>query len=625
MKNVLIKMQTYLLGAIVLAALIGSVGWDECFAAESFPTLVTTKLGQLEGFYSSEHTVAWYGVPFAKPPIGDLRWRAPQPPDAWDGVRDATYICEPCMQKTNTPMDDLSEFFEYFYEGKGESRVIGSEDCLYMNIFRPKTAAENLPVYVFIHGGANTLGSIGAYDGSILAEKANMIVIFAQYRLGPLGYFSHPVLRNGTSLADDSGSFGTLDNVQALKWIQENISAFGGNPQNVTVAGESGGGLNVMNMLISPMAKGLFHKAMAQSPAGINYTRQEAELFSNRTIELLLENDGYTNEDWDSWNKAEKAAYLRVVNNEDLVEICTDNLLMSQPIQSRGVIPGNIVSGLRTGDYNKVPVILGTNKYESKLMMGGPLVQPIFRIPSWAELPQVLSGEKSLDDLFPNQFDRDLYETTADYGSRFWRFQAVDDRARVMNEHQDDIYAYRFDWGGPEPFNFVLGAAHGMEVHFFLGADRASYDMWTPESDTDGRRELMDIMITYLANFAATGNPNGENVPVWQRWSNDANGPKVVLLDADEDQATIEMSYEEIDIRDIKMELRNEIAQWPLMEQVQHGLTPYILPMAFYQLQPEQIVMDFGIFGEYPWNTGAFLRKMMFTAITSGNANTALP
>ncbi len=123
----------------------------------------------------------------------------------------------------------------------------------------------------------------------------------------------------------------------------------------------------------------------------------------------------------------------------------------------------------------------------------------------------------------------------------------------------------------------------------------------------------MDIMMTYIANFAATGNPNGENVPVWQEWSNDDSGPKVVLLDADDDQATIEMSYEELDIQDIRAELRDKIAQWPPMKRMQYGIYPYIFPMVFQQLQPEQIVIDLGFFGEYPWNTGRLLRKIMYS------------
>ncbi len=627
MKIVLNNMQRYLLGTIVIVTLIGSAGGNHCFAAEPFPTLVTTKLGELQGVYNSDGTVAWYGVPFAKPPIDDLRWRVPQPLDPWDGVRDATATarCEPCMQKTGVPMEDLVGYIEASFASKGESKVIGSEDCLYLNIFRPKTAARELPVYVFIHGGANMIGEMSAYDGSILAEKANMVVITVQYRLGPLGYFSHPMLRHGDSLADDSGSFGTLDNIKALKWIQENISAFGGNPDNVTVAGESGGGLNVMNLLISPMAKGLFHRAVAESPAGVVLTREEAEILSDRAIELLLENDGYTREDWESWDEAEKEAFLRTASSEDLVEISTDNMLMTQPTQSPGVIPANIVATLRTGNYNKVPVILGTNKYEYKLMMGGPIAEPIYRIESWVNLPQVFTGETSMDDIFPDQFEKDLYETTADYGSRFWRFQAVDDRARVMKKYQNDIYAYRFDWCGPEPFNFALGAFHGLEILFFWGMDRGPYEAWSPEADTSGRRELVDIMMTYLANFAATGNPNGENVPVWQEWSNDAGGPKVVLLDADDDQAAIEMTYEDIQIRDIRVELRKKIAQWPPMKRIKYGLAPYIQPMLFQQLQPEQIVIDLGILGNYEWNTGALLRKIIFSANANGMIDVELP
>ncbi len=613
---------TLVLGIALVASFFFSLMSNQCLADDAFPTLVTTNQGQIQGFHSSENTVAWLSVPFAKPPVGDLRWRAPQPPEPWEGVLDGTTQCEPCIQKTGMRLDRIKDGGEAFLLPNTEPFVIGSEDCLYLNIYRPDTLDENLPVYVFIHGGANMIGEISGYDGSALAEKENMIVVFIQYRLGAMGYFSLPVLRHGQSQLDDSGTFGTLDNIQALRWIQENIAAFGGNPDNVTVGGQSGGGLDVMNLVISPLAKGLFHRAMAQSPAIITLTQQEAELLSNRAVELLLEKDGYTMETWNGWTDKEKEIYLKSADSADLVEICIDNVLMLQPIQSPGVIPGNFVATLRTGDYNKVPIILGTTRYEIKNVymngMGGPFAK--MENLGWKYLTpdQVFGGGKTVDDILPSQFDKHLYEITADFGSQAWRTQAVDERARVMKMHQDDIYAFRFDFCGPSPFDLVAGGVHGFDITFFFGYDLSMLETLF-QYDTHGVQELSDIMMAYLGNFARTGNPNGSGLPNWKEWSNSSNGPKVVMLDADEAQALVKMSHEELFISDVRAEMRDEIATWSYRNKLKYGLIPYVIPLMNMQLQPEQIVVDLGIFGEYTRDTGKLMRKLLFNALASGS------
>ena len=237
----------------------------------------------------------------------------------------------------------------------------------------------------------------------------------------------------------------------------------------------------------------------------------------------------------------------------------------------------------------------------------------------------MLPGETSLEDVFPTQFEKDLYLTTADFGGRTWRAQAVDERARVMKAHQNNIYAYRFDWCGPAPFDFVLGGTHGLDLFFFFGMKKGMYDIWSPESDTPGRKELVDIMMTYLSNFVLTGNPNGWDVPVWQEWSNISDGPKVVLLDADDNDAKVEMSYDEVFIQAERIALRNQIATWPLMKQIQYGLVPYMLPLIYMQLQPAQIDIDLGLFGMYTWNTGQLMRWLMVSAMASGMINAELP
>jgi para-nitrobenzyl esterase len=187
------------------------------------------------GISDADNTWAWKGVPYAKAPVGELRWKAPQDPDPWHDVMQAKDECEPCTQ--------LITGVDLIRTGTTE----GSEDCLYLNIWRPRSQEDNLPVYVWIPGGSNNIGKTANYNGAAIAGRSNVVVVVIQYRLGPLGWFTHPALRHGNSL-DDSGNFGTLDSIKALERIRDNIEAFGGDPDNVIIAGESAGAHNVMNL-----------------------------------------------------------------------------------------------------------------------------------------------------------------------------------------------------------------------------------------------------------------------------------------------------------------------------------------------------------------------------------------
>ena len=201
----------------------------------------------------------WQGVPYAKPPVDDfvnqiyLRWKAPQDQAPWQGVREATGPALKCTQLQTT--DDWLR--------TGIIDPDSGEDCLYVTIYRPNNS-KKLPVYVWIHGGSNNFGSAREYGATELAVRSDVVVVVVQYRLGPIGWFYHPALQSGTDPLSDSGNFGTLDTAKALKWIQQNIAAFGGDTNKVTVTGESAGAHNTMNLVISPVAKGLFNGAMSR-------------------------------------------------------------------------------------------------------------------------------------------------------------------------------------------------------------------------------------------------------------------------------------------------------------------------------------------------------------------------
>jgi para-nitrobenzyl esterase len=527
-----------------------------------FPTTVETKYGKVEGFYNTEDTVAWKSVPFAKPPVGDLRWKAPQDPEPWSGVLLTTEDCVPCTQlHTTEKWIRLPE-------------AIGNEDCLYLNIYRPNYQKKNLPVYVYIHGGSNNFGTANDYDGSVIASKSGMVVVIVQYRLGPLGWFAQPALRDG-DLADDSGNFGTLDNIKALEWIQDNITAFGGDPGNVTVTGESAGAHNVMNLVISPLTSGMFHRAMSESGGMTTKSTTYAEMMANSHVDALLVFDGTATDLADaatiraSMTDEEIADYLHEAEAGDLFLayfVAYGTLPTYDGVQDGYVIPGSVVSTIRSGNYNKVPIILGANQYETKSFM--PLYGPAFGLP-WYNLILVLDGIiLSVDDVLPTQLDKDLYEVTGYYGSRNWRAKFVDERARALKEQQERVYGYQFNWGGlgsgPSPVDFIYGAGHAMEIAFFFGSDTSLWGYgFSPGNDTYGRVDLQEAMMAYLANFAKTGNPNGAGLPVWQKWSNREGRPKVMVFDANFDEALLGMSDEEVRFEDVTEELAAEIADWP--------------------------------------------------------------
>jgi para-nitrobenzyl esterase len=526
-------------------------------------TEVLTKYGRLTGILDANNTWAWKGVPYAKPPVGDLRWKAPQDPEPWKGVKQAKDECEPCTQLETTP-----QWIRYPY-------AIGSEDCLYLNIWRPRSDEINLPVYVWIHGGSNNFGMASQYNGSVIASRSNVVVVVLQYRLGPIGWLTHPALRHGDP-EDDSGNFGTLDNIQALKWIQKNIRAFGGDPKNVLITGESAGAHNVMNLVISPLAAGLFHKAMSESGGMTTDTVAEGEAQAEDTIAALLVADGLTEI---PGNDVE--AYLRGKTSHEIFEAyyaSYHTLPTYDAYQDGHVIPGSVVSTIRSGIYNKVPIILGANEFETKSFM--PLYGPALGLP-WNNLIAVLDGDiPSVDDVLPTENDKDLYELSGYYGSRNWRAKFVDERARALKDNQEeDVYAYQFNWGGPgsgpTPFDFIYGAGHAMEIAFFFGSDTSMWGYsYSPGNDTKGRVDLQDKMMAYLANFAHYGNPNGPGLFEWNQWSNVEDEPKVIVFDSDFDNAQIVMDNEEVLISEVYSTYYFDISARQLIDPAFWSFTP---------------------------------------------------
>jgi len=549
--------------------LVAGSAYNGVVYAHKAEVIVETQYGVVEGFIDENDTIAWKKIPYAKPPTVEngLRWIAPVDPDPWDGILKANQDCEPCSQMGVDPLT---------YVPYGPT---GIEDCLYINIWRPNTHKKNLPVYVWIHGGSNNYGSISGYNGSVLASKSDMVVVHIQYRLGPLGWFRHPV-ETGDPLTD-SGNFGTLDTLKALEWIQENIKAFGGNKNNVLISGESAGAHNVMNLVISPLAKKLFHKALSQSGGMSTGTTEYGDQRAQGIIANLLlldpvnteipDMDGDTDLDDD-----DVTLYLNSKTNADVVNAywLSGSPDSSSAYQDGTVIPeGGVIATIESGNYNKVPIILGSNQDETKFFL--PLYGPAFKgygVPSsaytWGDLFWVLYPPYPLtiDDVLPFQFDKDLYSICAKYGSLNWRASFVDSIARPLKEQQEMVYAYLFKWDGADgsDYNFILGAAHATEIPFFHGGDTDIYEgiAFSPSNDTPGRQALGDAMMAYVAKFVRTNNPNVKGLPKWNRWSNEEGEPKVIVFDATENDIAIEMIQEEVTLPDIQAELTGVISTW---------------------------------------------------------------
>lgn len=467
-------------------------------------TSITTASGPIEGI-DSERAQSWIflGIPYAAAPVGDLRWKAPRPVTSWSDTLSTKALPDFCPQ------------FLYF-----SNQFAGDEDCLYLNVYRPRTQERDLPVFVWIHGGGNNNGDTGqetpAYDGARLAERGNMVVVTVQYRLGALGWLYLPALHGDNEL-DNSGNFGTLDIIESLKWVQANAAAFGGDTENVTIAGESAGAANVLTLIISEQASGLFHKAVIQSLGGNVNSTDTAFAQSQALIDDLMAFEGVPDE---QLSNEELAAYLRSLDPQLLLGLANTSAIIGDGV----VIPVEGYELLETGNFpNKTPVLLGTNKDEQKLYTN-PL------------------GFNAYPD-----GPEELRNAVGRYLSDAWRVAGADNLATRLAGLDDmpQVYVYRFNWGStdengnsPLPANFgdTGGAFHSSEISFMMGNEDvfifpAYTSIFFYDENAASRTTMSEVMVSYWSNFAYRGDPNGNSLPIWEPWSNAPAGPKAVTLD----------------------------------------------------------------------------------------------
>lgn len=510
----------------------------------------TTEEGPVVGTAGQHGGHQWLGIPYAQPPVGENRWAEPKPPESRSDTVLADEYASPCPQLASRLGG---------VQTAREGTPVGSEDCLYLDVYAPEYKPEErphgsdrLPVMVWIHGGGNVIGHTGLYDASRLASEQNVIVVAVQYRLGPLGWFRHPALRGpNASKAEQSGNFALLDLIRSLKWIRDNVTEFGGDPENVTVFGESAGGRNVYNLMLSPLAEGLFDRAIVQSGVLATTQPDRAEQFvtegghhnSSREvlIRLLHDDDRVQNREearskLKSMDSESVESYLRSRSPEQLMAAVEDSELGMPMDPARvfadgTVLPDEDPRGIfrDPARYNDVPIITGTNRDETKIFLS--------QDDRW--MTRILG-------FYPSLYEPDLYEIVAEYTSRQWKAHAVDQPADVLSQSQGNVYGYRFDWDEFPSFlgadlSKILGASHGFEIPFVLGdfgfgGEMADY-LFT-ESNRTGREELSKKMRAFWASFARTGRPeiSSNNVQSeWSEWKTSKDDSKYIVFDTPED------------------------------------------------------------------------------------------
>jgi len=500
-----------------------STGEVKSSAVWSNDPAVKTQLGAVLGNEGEYDTWTWKGIPFPQPPVGDLRWKAPRKAKPWNGTLEAKEFGNKCPQISPIPV----------IGGMG-----GHEDCLTLNVFRPRTDEKKLPVFVWIHGGGNSAGNAGQYPGNHLAARANMVYVSLQYRLSALGWATHPALRNGESPSDDSGNYGTLDLIEGLAWVRENIEAFGGDSANLTVGGTSAGAINTLSLYLSNPASDVFDAGFMVSPVPSVNDPDDGVEAMNRLLRKLLMADGDAEDDdaageaLQGMSTAAIREYLYSKTDEEILEAAKGNSLADlwPTVFADGhVLAKHGMQAFVIGDYpNKKPMIVGNSKEEMKFFM---------------------QFDRSMD------WETPQYQLLGEYSGYHWK-ETVDSVADFVVSHENapPVYVYRYDWGAPnadghsvfgEEFGIRIGAMHAMAPQLFLGLAKTGEKMMRKplytEGNEPGREQLVSTLMGYVANFAESHNPNtGSNsgLPQWQSWDENR---ETLIVDASETELQVRM------------------------------------------------------------------------------------
>ncbi len=487
--------------ALSIALVIGSMMPSLVTAAAAETVIATTDTGPVEGVVTPAMD-EFLGIPYAAAPVGELRWMPPQPHAAWSSPLDTSAYGNHCPQITS-PFGLAST----------------TEDCLFLNVYTPhrKSVAardlrRNRPVMVWIHGGAFQVGESDEYDPTRLVEVGDVVVVTINYRLGALGFLAHPAL-SAESPDGVSGNYGILDQQFALQWVQRNIRAFGGNPRRVTIFGESAGGISVHAQLASPLAAGLFQRAIVESGG----------VFLQPTL-AAAETSGGTLADAVGCSD-QSAACLRAVSVDQLLANQGTELTSSSPVIDGHVLPQPMLTAFKNGDFNRVPVIEGSNHDEMRLfvallieLVDGPLSDEDYpdAVASFLGVPPslvpALISHYPLANYDSAGLALSALATDASFAcSGFAATRALSGKVRT--------YGYEFDdENAPElflpPVSYPYGAAHASEIQYLFDVPNV---VAAPPLDA-GQQQLSDAMVRYWTRFARTGKPTPPHVPRWPRY-----------------------------------------------------------------------------------------------------------
>lgn len=461
--------------------------------------ILNTDQGLAQGI-ASNGVSRFLGLPFAAPPIGHLRWRAPQAPAAWSGVRDATQFANTCTQEASP------------YGARAET-----EDCLYLNIYQPDNASgQPLPVMVWLHGGGYVLGAGSAYDGAALAKAAKAVVVTTNYRLGVFGYMSLP----GMQAEDSAANYGIQDQQAALRWVKQHASRMGGDPDKVTIFGQSAGGNSVCLHVLSPRSSGLFQRAISQSGPCV--------LLRNVPLSQITAQSEALSQTMGCPNGPGQLACMRQKTTAELMNATPPNLDIINakpewvPAIDGVILPQAADKLARSGRINRVPVMFGNDHDEGRLFVALSYHIPLQRAVTAAEFTSAMNlmVGPTLAPLFTNvlysptkygSIDKALAATVTD---NFYACSALSD-VKSLSRHTK---AYSFEFNdqnapsAPNPF-MPWNAYHSAELAYLFQGETPS-PIFTP-----AQQALADQMVQYWANFAAKGDPNGPGLPHWAEFN----------------------------------------------------------------------------------------------------------
>lgn len=520
------KKLVYLLG-LFLATQMPTEAQNNAFSVQT-----TVENGVIEGNYDTKTGIqTYFGVPFAKPPVGELRWRAPQPADNWKGVKQT-------KQFSARPMQTV-------VFGDMNSRSNGvSEDCLYLNVWTPaKRNTKDLPVLVYFYGGGNVAGDASEprYDGESMAKKG-VVVVTCNYRLNIFGFLTHPEL-TAEAPYKASGNYGMLDQAAALKWVQKNIAAFGGDPKKVTIAGESAGSIGVSCQMASPLSRNLIAGAIGESGAGINPTmapvplaegeKQGVEFLLKAGIKSIKELRGMsTREIYEIYNESRRFGFPIVIDNYFLTKTLPQVFAAKEQAQ--------------------VPLLVGWNSAEipgQAFMQGQPYKEENYVARVKKEYP---ADFEEVLKLYPHGSEKEIeLSATALAADRFISYSTWKWFDLHRNNSSQPVYRYlysklrpdlvdkslasglaggtvRADANTPKPPKAV-GAPHACEIEYAMGNLHLVKEYaWTADDF-----KVSDTMLNYFTNFVKTGNPNGDKLPDWKAAKAGESTPPVMILDVE--------------------------------------------------------------------------------------------